>query len=131
MSPSSPKKLTDTPLRVTDVSTPERQSEYIPEEVRREDGSYTEDLGAVYRVSWKGDGGFFARGLQTERFTEVIVRSEGECEVRTWEVMGGVLARTVKWMYKDTLSKRFEEWCADLKSEGEKRARDGRGEVEE
>ena len=63
-----------------------------------------------------------ARGLRTERFHEIILRGEQECEVRTWEVMGGVLARTVKWLYQDTLDKKFKLWCEDLKKVSEQKA---------
>ena len=37
-------------------------------------------------------------------------------------VSGRMLARAVKFYFKDTLKKKFEEWCADLKREAEKRA---------
>ena len=56
-----------------------------------------------------------ARGLRSERFHEVIVRGVDECEVRTWENQGGVLARTVKWLYGARLKRRFQDWCDDLK----------------
>jgi hypothetical protein len=122
MDPSKPHKETPTYLRVTDISTPESPSSYIPQDVLDHDASYTSDLSMVYRISWKGDGGFFSRGLRTERFHEVIIIGEKECEVRTWESMGGPLARTVKWMYKGTLEKRFREWCEDLKTFAERKA---------
>ena len=116
--------MNPTQLRVTDISTPDERSTYIPADVLAKDGTYTSDLGSVYRIAWKGDGGFAAKGLRSERFTEVIVRGESECEVRTWELMGGILARTVKWFYKDTLNKRFEDWARDLKTFSEEKVRE-------
>ncbi|TKA67866.1 hypothetical protein B0A55_08405 [Friedmanniomyces simplex] len=89
------------------------------------DGSYTADLQQVYRVAWKSEGGFVARGLRSERFHEIIVLGAEECEVRTWEVMGGVLAHTVKWMYKQTLMEKFRLWCSDLKKYCEQTAAQG------
>lgn len=61
-----------------------------------------------------------ARGLRSERFHEVIVLGDGECEVRTWECLGGVLARTVKWFYGEVLMEKFGVWVGDLKGEGER-----------
>jgi len=122
MDASKPDKDTPTQLRITDISTPEHPTEYIPEDVRTNDLSYTGNLSTVYRISWKGEGGFVSKGLHTERFHEIIVRGEGECEVRTWEVMGGFLARTVKWMFKKTLEEKFKLWCSDLKKVSEERA---------
>ena len=124
MNPSRPDKVNPTQLRVTDISTPEERSTYIPTDVLTNDGTYTSDLGNVYRIAWKGEGGFVAKGLRSERFSEVIVRGENECEVRTWELMGGVLAKTVKWFYKDTLNQRFEDWATDLKRFCEEKAKD-------
>lgn len=65
------------------------------------------------------------RGLRGERFHEIIVTGENQCEVRTWECMGGVLARAVKWMYASTLQQRFKEWCEDLKRASEELATKG------
>ena len=59
-------------------------------------------------------------GLKTERFHEIIVLGDEECEVRTWECMGGVLAKTVKWMYGKTLEGKFADWVRDLKQYSEK-----------
>jgi hypothetical protein len=82
---------------------------------------YTANLSQVYRVAWKNDkADFFAWGLNVERFHEVIVRGTEQCEVRTWEVIGGVLAHITKWLYRTTLDQKFDEWCADLKAFGEK-----------
>ncbi|KAK4894726.1 hypothetical protein LTR27_007114 [Elasticomyces elasticus] len=115
MNSSKPDSKTETGLRVSDMSTPSSPSSYVPQSSLETDGSWTADLQKVYRVAWKSEGGFVAKGLRSERFHEVIVLGENECEVRTWEVMGGVLAHTVKWMYKQTLMDKFELWCKDLK----------------
>lgn len=121
MDAKKPEKTTDTGLKVTDISTPEAPSEYISKEVLENDGSFTADLSKVYRVAWTTNGGFVARGLKSERFHEVIVVGENECEVRTWEVMGGVLAYTVKWMFQATLRQKFDLWVSDLKKWCEKK----------
>ena len=120
-------KRTPTLLRITDVSTPSQHSSYISQETLREDGSYEPDLGRVWRISWTTEGGFVARGLRTERFSEIIDLGSGECEYRTWECQGGVLATTVKWLYEKTLQEKFAEWCADLKRECERRMKEGGG----
>ncbi|KAH6616695.1 hypothetical protein C7974DRAFT_416812 [Boeremia exigua] len=110
-------KQTPTHLIISDVSTPSEPSSYIPSATLEASPIYTTDLSNVYRVAWKGDKiDFFAKGLTTERFHEVIVRGEGECEVRTWEVMGGMLAHTVKWLYRKTLERKFDEWCTELRT---------------
>ncbi|KAF3002116.1 hypothetical protein E8E13_009923 [Curvularia kusanoi] len=115
-------KPTPTHLLISDFSTPSAPSTYISPATLEASPGYTSDLSSVYRVAWKGDKvDFFAKGLNTERFHEVIVRGPEQCEVRTWEVMGGVLAHTVKWMYRKTLDRKFGEWCTDLKSFSEKR----------
>ncbi|KAJ4339008.1 hypothetical protein N0V95_007901 [Ascochyta clinopodiicola] len=115
-------KQTPTHLIISDMSTPSQPSLYIPSGTLEASPMYTADLSTVYRVAWKGDKvDFFAKGLNTERFHEVIVRGQEQCEVRTWEVMGGVLAHTVKWLYRKTLDKKFDEWCAELKEFGEKK----------
>ncbi|KAH8694327.1 hypothetical protein GQ44DRAFT_719469 [Phaeosphaeriaceae sp. PMI808] len=81
-------KKTATHLRVTDISTPEKPSSYIPQDTLDSDASYTANLTKVFRISWKNDGGFF---LRTERFHEIIATTQDSCEVRTWELMGGIL----------------------------------------
>ncbi|KJX92997.1 hypothetical protein TI39_contig4463g00001 [Zymoseptoria brevis] len=115
MNSSKPQSATETSLQVTDISTPEKKSTYIDQETLDSEPAYTADLGKVYRVCWKSYGGFASRGLRSERFHEVIVKSENECEVRTWEVMGGALANVVKWMYHKTLQQKFQLWVDDLK----------------
>lgn len=114
MDASKPSKTAATGLQVTDISTPDRPSDYVDSELRQ-DPSFTADLSKVYRVSWTTHGGFVSRGLRSERFHEIIVISDNECEVRTWEVMCGMLAYTVKWMYQSTLQDTFKLWCNDLK----------------
>ena len=120
MDTNKPNKETLTQLRVSDVSTPEEPSKYLDEHGMQDDPSFTADWEKVYRISWKSEGWFVARGLRTERFHEVIVLGEEDCEVRTFEVMGGFLAHTVKWMFKETLKKWFGIWCEELKKEGER-----------
>ncbi|OQO01929.1 hypothetical protein B0A48_12402 [Cryoendolithus antarcticus] len=123
MDASKPTKTTATRLIITDISTPESPSSYINDASVDSMKAYTADLSTVYRIAWKGDGGF--PGLRSERFHEMIIRGESECEVRTWEVMGGVLARTVKWFYQKTLNEKFELWCSDLKKRSEALATQG------
>lgn len=120
MDSSKPNKEQPTQLLVTDVSTPEKPSSYIPQDILANDGTYVEDLRSVYRISWKSEGGFVSRGLQTERFHEIIITGDDSCEVRTWEIMGGLLARTVKWFYAKTLMDKFELWCQELKKHSER-----------
>ena len=123
MDSSKPSKVTDTKLRVTDVSTPKEPSDYVHQTLADqsdEEKAYTLDLQKVYRISWTTEGGFVARGLKSERFHEVIDFGEDGCEVRTWENQGGVLARAVKYYYKDVLMRKFQEWCTELKAEAER-----------
>ena len=114
MDEKKPKSETDTQLIVTDISTPDQPSDYVPKRLL-EDASFTADLSSVYRIGWKCEGGFASKGLRTERFHEIIVLGPSECEVRTWETQGGLLAHTVKWLYKKTLDAKFNLWCDDLK----------------
>lgn len=125
MDESKPSKVTDTRLRVTDISTPEGPSDYIKQGKQdEEEKTYTLDFSKVYRISWTTEGGFVARGLRSERFHEIIDLGEGNgCEVRTWENQGGVLARAVKFYYKDVLMKKFQGWCEELKIEAERLAK--------
>lgn len=120
MDPNKPTKETDTSLRVTDISIPDAPSDYVPTATLEEDETYTADLTSIYRISWKGEGGFASRGLSCERFHEIIVLGDEECEVRTWENQGGLLAHTVRWFYKKTLMEKFQLWCDDLKRYCEK-----------
>lgn len=116
MDASKPSKVTPTQLRVTDISTPQKPSNYIPPDVLGGDGTFEADLQKLYRIAWTTEGGFVARGLKSERFHKIIVLEDDRCEVRTWECQGGVLARAVKYYYKDVLMTKFEEWCADCKT---------------
>ena len=116
MDPKKPKSESATKLRITDISTPEKQSSYVPKETLEDpNAGYESDLSKVYRVAWKGEGGYQARGLRTERFHEVVVLGENECEVKTWELMGGLIAKTVKWWYGKLLQERFVDWVSELK----------------
>ena len=128
MDASKPSNVTDTRLRVTDISTPTEPSDYIDQgNSRDEEVTYTLDLTKVYRISWTTEGGFVARGLRSERINEIIDLGSGKgCEVRTWENQGGILARAVKFYYKDVLMKKFQQWCTELKAEAEKRAEDNK-----
>ncbi|KAI8938346.1 hypothetical protein NX059_005997 [Plenodomus lindquistii] len=119
MNADKPNDVTHTPLKVVDISTPSSPTSYLtPEQL--EDPSFTSDLSKVYRVSWTGNGGTYALGMKLERFHEVIVMGENECEVRTWEIMSGVLSRVVKLLYEDTLKDKVGVWCEDLKKYCEK-----------
>ncbi|KAK3674264.1 hypothetical protein LTR78_005733 [Recurvomyces mirabilis] len=115
MDASKSNNKTATGLKVTDISTPSHPSDYVPASTRESDSSFYSDLSKLYRVCWKTEGGFVSRGLRGERFHEIIVVGENECEVRTWECQGGILARTVKWMFQKTLMEKFDLWLADLK----------------
>lgn len=111
-----------TPLVVTDISTPAQPSAYVPEDTLASDPTYTSDLSIVYRVAWASDrSSAFSVEPSAERFHEVIVRGEQQCEVRTWECMGGAVAHVVKWMYKSTLEAKFSDWCWELKDYGERK----------
>jgi hypothetical protein len=111
---SKPSSIATTSLKVIDISTPSAPSSYLSPSLL-EDETFTSDLGKVYRVSWTGNGGMMSYVMKLERFHEVIVTGEGVCEVRTWEAMGGVLARVVKAVYGKTLQEKVGVWCADLK----------------
>jgi hypothetical protein len=119
-----PDSKTTTSLRVCDISTPSSPSSYLSPQLL-DDPSFTADLGKVYRVSWTGNGGWMAPWLKLERFHEVVVKKEGECEVRSWEVMGGVLARVVRGLYAEVLREKMALWCKDLKSWSEMNYPDG------
>ncbi|RYN46106.1 hypothetical protein AA0118_g12695 [Alternaria tenuissima] len=119
MNADKPDAVTLTPLKVVDICTPSSPTSYLtPEQL--EDPAFTADLSKVYRASWTGNGGMYAFGMKLERFHEVIVIGENECEVRTWEIMGGMLSRLVKVMYEDTLKGKVGLWCEDLKKYCEK-----------
>ena len=124
MDASKPNSVTDTKLRVIDLSTPQERSTYVPQEVVEGDGTFERDQGRVYRIAWTGDGKFMTRGLKSERWHEVVDLGENECLVKTWECLGGMLARVVRYYYKDVLQRKFEEWCQELKQEAEKRVRE-------
>lgn len=106
------------------MSTPQEHSTYVPRELLENDGSFERDQGTVYRIAWTGEGKFMARGLKSERWHEIVGLGENECRVKTWECQGGMLARAVKYYYKDVLQRKFEEWCQELKREAERRVRE-------
>jgi hypothetical protein len=124
MDAARPGKVTPTQLRVTDVSTPGAPSAYVSPEVAGRDGTFTRDLQRVYRIAWTTEGAYVSMGLRSERFHEVIVVGERECEVRTWECQGNFLARTVKWLFEAKLKVKFEDWCKDLKKISEEKAQE-------
>lgn len=125
MNAAKPKNITPTQCRVTDVSTPRKQSSYISPDLLKEDGTYGSDIRGIYRIAWTTEGGFVARGLRSERFNEIIPSAdEQSCEFRTWECQGGVLARAVKFTYGKTLLEKFAGWCDELKHEAERRVKE-------
>ena len=126
MDEKKPDSVTDTRLQVTDYSTPEEQSGYIPEDLLENDGSFEKDQGRVYRVAWTVTGAFVSRGLSAERFHEIIDLGEQGCEVRTWENQSGIVARLVKLTVKDVLQAKFEQYCRELKMEAERRVADSK-----
>ncbi|KAK5171757.1 uncharacterized protein LTR77_003393 [Saxophila tyrrhenica] len=125
MDSNKPQSQNATQLKVSDISTPSSDSAYIPQETVEKDGSYTSDPSKVYRIGWRSDGGLISKGLRAERFHEVIVLGDNECEVRTWENQAGVLVHIVKWMYQKTLEGKFKMWCNDLKKFCEEKVKAG------
>jgi hypothetical protein len=120
MDANKPNSITDLKLVIRDISTPDKQSSsYVTPEIRENDPSFEKDLSKLYRIQWKTNGGFVARGLMAERFHEIIVISETECEVRSWEAQGGILARTVKFLYSKTLAAKFQKWNDELQKRSE------------
>ena len=126
MDAKKPHSVSDTKLRVTDYSTPEEQSDYVSKDLLENDGSFEKDQGRVYRVAWTLEGEYVTKGLRTERYHEIIDLGDQECEVRTWECQGGLLAKVVKSMYKDVLEAKFQQWCQELKTEAERRVADSK-----
>lgn len=115
MNSAKPHSETATSLRVVDVSTPGAKSSYVSPAMLESGKGFTADLERVYRVGWRSDAGFLmSKGLTAERFHEVLVVGEGECEVRTWELQTGPLVYVVKALYGKTLEGKFEDWCREL-----------------
>lgn len=114
MDAKDPKSSRNVKLKVTDISTPDKKSEYFGKYVGEYDKSCTSDLRKVYRISWKAQTSVIT-SWSTERFHEIIVLGDHECEVRTWENQSGLLARTAGYWYKQTLQEKFQTWCQDLK----------------
>ncbi|KAH7380405.1 hypothetical protein DE146DRAFT_295326 [Phaeosphaeria sp. MPI-PUGE-AT-0046c] len=121
MDPNKPKSVNYTNLKVVDICTPSAPTSYLTPEILA-DPTFTADLSKVYRVCWTGHGGMYSYGsiMKLERFHEIIVLGDNECEVRTWEIMSGLLTRVVKIMYEETLKVKLGIWCADLKTQSEK-----------
>lgn len=76
--------------KVSDVSTPQHLSSYIPEDILKNDGSFYPDLENLYRIAWitDPDSDIVKLGLSAERFNEIIPLDHCEgtkkgCEVRT------------------------------------------------
>ncbi|KNG45557.1 hypothetical protein TW65_07808 [Stemphylium lycopersici] len=109
MNADKPDSITRTQLKVVDICTPSSPTSYLTPDIL-EDPSFTADLDKVYRVSWTGNGGMGGMAPKLERFHEVIVRGNNECEVRSWEIMTGVVSRIVKFMYEDTLKEKVGLW---------------------
>jgi hypothetical protein len=126
MNADKPNNVNLTPLKVVDICTPSLSTSYLTPELL-EDPTFTTDLSKVYRISWTGNGGMYAFGMKLERFHEVIVTGQNECEVRTWEIMNGILSRVVKLMYKETLKGKISVWCEDLKKYCEKMHKENMG----
>jgi hypothetical protein len=114
-----PTRINDTKLAVTDISTPKKTTEYVSMELREGDGTFTPDLSMVYRIAWREGSGWMSKGLKVERFHEIIVRGENECELRTWENQTSLLSHVVKFMFGETIKARFKDWCEGLKKYSE------------
>ncbi|EOA88669.1 hypothetical protein ACJQWK_01622 [Exserohilum turcicum] len=124
MDANKPTSINRTQLKVVDVSTPDAPTSYLSPELLA-DATFTADASKVYRVSWVGNGGMYGFAPKLERFHEVIVLSENECEVRTWEIMAGMTARLVKMLMEETLKEKVALWCQDLKKYCEKKSAEG------
>lgn len=113
------KPATGAECTVMDISTPDAQSDYIPKEELEKDAGYHSDLGTVYRLCWVQSG----TGLSSERFHEIVVVSENECEVRTWACYKGMVARTIKWSGNSRkLEEKMEAYLQDVKKYAEEKA---------
>jgi hypothetical protein len=119
MNADKPHDVTQTQLKVVDISTPSAPSSYLTPDLL-EDPTFTADLSKVYRVSWTGNGGMYGFAPKLERFHEVIVLGDNECEVRSWEIMSGMTSRLVKLLMEDTLKAKVALWCEDLKEHCER-----------
>ncbi|KAL6718480.1 hypothetical protein ACLMJK_004571 [Lecanora helva] len=130
----APQNRTPSMEQVDDVSTPVHQSNYVPSDLLKNDGSFFPDLSRVYRISWvtDPDSDIVKQGLCSERFNEIIPlddcngRKKG-CEYRTWELQGGPPATYVQQLYGTLLQEDFEIWARDLKGKAEKKAKTQRG----
>lgn len=116
--PSKPDSIVRVQLRVTDICTPSAPTSYLTPELLK-DPTFTSDLSKVYRVSWAGRGALNEYAMQLERYHEVIITGDEECEVRSWEIFGGLLAWAVKFTQEKPLKGKVATWCADLKQKCE------------
>ncbi|KAL8833423.1 MAG: hypothetical protein Q9176_007990 [Flavoplaca citrina] len=110
--------------QVSDLSTPEHPSDYVPRDIVDNDGSFYPDLSMVYRIALITDGDIVAQGLYTERFNEIIDLVEGcgvlyrQCEP---------LTQVIKDVYEGLLQDRFEDWADGLEVESEGMVGEGYG----
>ncbi|XP_014555235.1 hypothetical protein COCVIDRAFT_102880 [Bipolaris victoriae FI3] len=125
MDASKPDSITHSQLKVSDISTPDAPSSYLSAE-ELADPSFTADLSKVYRVAWMSNGGMMGFAPVIERVHEVIVTGEDTCEVRNWELMGGMTARLVKMFVLETLQGKVRLWLDDLKTYCEKVSAEGK-----
>ncbi|KAL8876357.1 MAG: hypothetical protein Q9192_008878, partial [Flavoplaca navasiana] len=80
--------------QVSDLSTPDHPSDYVPRDILENDGSFYPELSMVYRIAWITDGDIVAQGLYTERFNEIVDVGEGRGVLyRTWELQCGPLTQ--------------------------------------
>jgi hypothetical protein len=119
MDASKPKNIMSLQLRISDISTPDKPSDYVSQELLS-DGTFAGDPRTTYRIAWTIHGGLISMGMSGERFHEIIPIDENKCEVRTWENQSGIMARPMKWMYGEILKIKVQDWCADLKKYSER-----------
>lgn len=63
------------------------------------------------------------RLVKAERFHEIVLISDRECEVRTWDNQCGPVAYPAKWMYGKVLEEKFAGYCEELKKYCEAQAK--------
>ncbi|KAL9033435.1 MAG: hypothetical protein Q9214_007520, partial [Letrouitia sp. 1 TL-2023] len=117
LDPTQSQNTTQSFERVTDYSTPDAPSSYVPPLLLEEDGSFYPNLSRVYRIAWGVSNPATPGQLVTERFSEVIDLGNRTSEYRTWENLGGSLASVVQELLQGTLQRRFEDYARDLKGE--------------
>lgn len=75
-------------------------------------------LPAVTRVRWDMHNAAVMTPsfvLKAQRTHEIEELADGTTEYRNWETFAGILAKTVRKRYGDTLRDRFADWAQDLK----------------